>query len=211
MSYLDTLLETKNNVEASLDIQANQKLILIELIEKERALQVADEDTFRYLYKNIASREDIFDYQTQLGDSYELAQGHADCCIKIFHDFSVLEANLKLANWLSSAIKVVDCIVIHYLQEVLNEEPIKHKDHGKERSRYIQIDRKGVQAQKAGNIMSHLYDQRNKMEHQVKNDPTDPRKQVIVPPNYNRVLKNIRRKFPNALISFDDAYKEHYQ
>lgn len=211
MSYLDTLLETKSDVEASSDFQANQKIILIELIEKERALNIAEEDTFKYLYKNIALREDIFDYQAQLGESYELAQGHADCCLKIFHDFSTLEPNLKLSNWLSSAIKVVDCIVIHYLQEVLGEVPQKHQDHGKERSRYIQIDRKGVKAQKAGNIMSHLYAQRNTMEHQVKNDPTDPRKQIIIPPNYNRVLRNIKKKFPNALISFDDAYKEHYQ
>ena len=123
----------------------------------------------------------------------------------------MLEPNVKLSNWLSSAIKVVDCIVIHYLQEVLGEEPQKINDNGKERSRYIQIDRKGVKAQKAGNIMSHLYGQRNTMEHQIKNDPDNPKKQLIVPPNYNRVLKNIKRKFPNALISFDDAYKDHYK
>ncbi|EOX4447585.1 hypothetical protein ACK6W9_002544 [Vibrio alginolyticus] len=211
MSYLDTLLETKSDVEASSDFQVNQKIILIELIEKERALKKAEEDAFKYLYKNITSRDDIFDYQAQLGDSYGLAKEHADCCIKIFHDFSMLEPNVKLSNWLSSAIKVVDCIVIHYLQEVLGEEPQKINDNGKERSRYIQIDRKGVKAQKAGNIMSHLYGQRNTMEHQIKNDPDNPKKQLIVPPNYNRVLKNIKRKFPNALISFDDAYKDHYK
>lgn len=211
MSYLDTLLETKRNVEASSDFQANQKIILIELIEKERALKNAEEDAFKYLYKNITSTEDIFDFQEKLGEKYGLAKEHADCCIKIFYDFSMLEANVKLSNWLSSAIKVVDCIVIHYLQEVLGEEPKKHNDNGKERSRYIQIDRKGVKAQKAGNIMSHLYGQRNTMEHQVKNDPNDPKKQIIIPPNYNRVLRNVRKKFPNALISFDDAYKWHYK
>ncbi|MBY8268713.1 hypothetical protein KW521_04990 [Vibrio fluvialis] len=133
MSYLDTLIEMKDKVEASSDLQANHKIILIQLIENERAVKNAEEDPFSYFYKNISSREDIFDFQSKLGDSYGLAQGHADCCIKIFSDFSKLEPNIKLQNWLSSAIRMVDCIVIHYLQEVLNEEPIAQDGKGKER------------------------------------------------------------------------------
>ncbi|EHK0062301.1 hypothetical protein KB996_003221 [Vibrio parahaemolyticus] len=210
MSYLDTLIEMKDKVEASSDLQANHKIILIQLIENERAVKNAEEDPFDYFYKNISSREDIFDFQSKLGESYGLAQGHADCCIKIFSDFSKLEPNIKLQNWLSSAIRTVDCIVIHYLQEVLNEEPIAQDGKGKERSRYIQINRQGVKAHKAGSIMDHLYGERNKMEHQVKKDPVNPNKQIIVPPKYNKILKNINKKFPDALISFDNAYKDHY-
>lgn len=58
--------------------------------------------------------------------------------------------------------------------------------------------------------MDHLYGERNKMEHQVKKDPVNPNKQIIVPPKYNKILKNINKKFPDALISFDNAYKDHY-
>ncbi|WP_305462978.1 hypothetical protein [Photobacterium leiognathi] len=211
MSYIDTLIETKKDVENSSDLKPNQKLIILNLIEKERAIKEAEKDSFVYLFKNITSRDDVFDFQPYLGESYLLAKGHADCCVGIFSDFSSLEANAKLQNWLSSAIKVVDYVVIHYLQEVLGEDPVKHNDHGKERSRYIQINRNGIGAQKAGRIMDNLYGERNKMEHQTKNDPDDPTKQRIMPPNYRRVLRNINRNFPAALTTFNDVYKEHYQ
>lgn len=39
MSYLDTLIEMKDKVEASSDLQANHKIILIQLIENERAVK----------------------------------------------------------------------------------------------------------------------------------------------------------------------------
>ncbi|TDM55097.1 hypothetical protein [Aliivibrio fischeri] len=210
MSYIDTLIETKKNVEESSDLKPNEKLIILNLIENERIVKEAEKDSFIYLFKNITSRDNLFEFQPYLGDSYPFAKEHASSCINIFNDFSKLEANAKLHNWLSSAIKVVDFIAIHYIQEVLEEEPVKHQDHGKERSRYIQINQNGISAQKAGRIMENLYGDRNKMEHQTKNDPNNPTKQIMVTPKYSRVLRNIKKNFPTALITFDDAYKEHY-
>ncbi len=210
MSYIDTLIETKKSVEESSDLKPNEKIIILNLIENERVIKEAEKDPFIYLFKNITSRDEPFEFQPYLGDSYPFAKEHANSCINIFHDFSELEANAKLHNWLSSAIKVVDFIAIHYIQEVLEEEPVKHKDHGKERSRYIQINQNGISAQKAGRIMDNLYGDRNKMEHQTKNDPNNPTKQIMVTPKYSRVLKNIKKNFPTALITFDDVYKKHY-
>ncbi len=210
MSYLDTLLDTRNSIEASSDIESNHKLIVINLIEKERSITAAKEDPFYYFFTDVTSRQKVFNFKSELNELYDAAQEHADCCIGIYISFSQLEANTTLHNWLSSAIRMVDCIALHYLQEVLNEESVKQGDAGPERSRYIQINRRGVKAERAGRIMENLYAERNKMEHKVKNDPNNPRKKIIQLPKYKRVMKNIKKRFPEALASFDDAYKEHY-
>jgi hypothetical protein len=210
MSYLDTLIETKNNIEASTDISANHKLIVINLIEEKRKLTTAKEDPFYYFFTDVTSRQNIFDFKTKLDEVYGIAQEHANCCINIFISFSQLTPNIAIQNWLSSAIRMVDCIAIHYLQEVLNEEPVQQGVAGLERSRYLQINRQGVKAHKAGSVMDNLYKQRNDMEHQVKNDPNNPGKKILHPPKYKNIMRNIRKRFPEALDSFDAAYKEHY-
>ncbi len=210
MSYLDTLLDTRNSIEDSSDIKPNHKLIVINLIENARKLAVAREDPFYYFFTDVTAREDIFNFESELSELYITAQEHAACCIDIFICFSNLTANITLHNWLSSAIRIVDCIVMHYLQEVLKEEPVKQGDAGKERSRYIQINKAGIKAARAGRVMDNLYDERNKMEHQVRSDPNDPRKKILHPPKYKNIMKNIKKRFPEALASFDDAYKEHY-
>jgi len=211
MSYLDTLIESKKSVEDSSDVPNNHKLVLIELIEKAHSLEVTSDDPFFYFYSDVTNREDIFEFKSVLKGLYTDAQQHASSCIKLFIKISQLEENEELHIWLSSAIRVVDCIAMHYLQEVLEEEAIKQGDAGKERSRYIQINRKEIKAEKAGRIMDDLYEERNKMEHRTKNDPENPSKQILITPNFRRARKKILKRFPEALNCFDSVYKTHYE
>ena len=78
----------------------------------------------------------------------------------------------------------------------------------------MQINTKGIKAHKAGRIMAELYNERSKMEHQIRNDPNNPDKKIIHSPNYKKIKIKIKIKiqklFPVALDSFDNAYKEHY-
>ena len=210
MSYLNTLIESKASIEASSDVPINEKILLIELIEEKRIQIEAKADTFHYLYSDIVSSSDIFDYKAQLDGFYPAAQEHAGCCVDIFVSFSKLTPTVELQNWLSSAIRMVNCIVTHYLQEVLNVKAEKQDHYGLESSRYKQVERLNVKASKAGRIMFNLYDERNTMEHQVKTDPNDSDKKIFVPPNYSRTLRQIKKRLPEALINFDEAYKEHY-
>lgn len=211
MSYLDLLIQMTENVLRK-NITTHDQMILIGLIEKESALFKAQQDTFLYFYTDVLSdgAADIFDFSSVLNQNYTLAQSHAQACISIFLNFTSLESTAKLHSWLQSAIRVVDCIVLHYIQEVLNEEPVRHENTGLERSRYIQINRRGVKAQKAGRIMDNLYDERNKMEHSTKTHPNNPNIQILMPPKYDRVKKQIKKRFPEALESFNEAFKEHY-
>ena len=151
----------------------------------------------------------MFNYSDVL-DEYEQAKGHANICITIFLDFLSIEDDQRLHTWLQSAIRFVDCIAIHYIQEVLQEESVSQDDVGAERSRYIQINRRGVKAQSAGRIMDNLYKLRSKMEHVTKPDKNKPAKKVLVPPKYNRIKKKILQTFPEALDVFNVAYKENY-
>lgn len=208
MGYLDTLKEIEDNVSASA-MPVNHKIILVELIDKERSFTVANEDAFVYFYQNVLQSEDVFNYSDVL-DEYEQAKAHARICITIFFDFLSLEGDQRLHAWLQSAIRFVDCIVIHYIQEVLQEDSINQNGVGAERSRYIQINRNDVKAKKAGRIMDNLYKLRSKMEHITKPDKDNPAKKVLVPPNYNKIKKKILETFPEALDSFNVAYKEHY-
>jgi len=210
MSYLDTIIESKSTIEASSDVPINQKLLLIELIEEKRIKVEAKADSFHYVYSDIVSNSDIFDFKEQLDGIYPTAQAHAGCCVDIFVSFSKLTPTIELQNWLSSAIRMVNCIVTHYLQDVLNVEAVKQDNYGMERSRYKQVERLKVKASKAGRIMFNLYDERNTMEHQIKTDPNAPNKKIFVSPNYKRTLKQINKRLPEALINFDEAYKEHY-
>jgi hypothetical protein len=210
MSYLDTIIESKTTIEASSDVPVNQKLLLIELIEEKRIRIEAKADSFHYVYSDIVSSSDIFDFKTQLDELYMTAQAHAGCCVDIFVSFSKVTPTVELQNWLSSVIRMVNCIVTHYLQEVLNVEAIKQDNYAIERSRYKQVERLKVKASKAGRIMFNLYEERNTMEHQVKNDPNNPNKKIFVPPNYKRSLRQINKRLPEALLNFDEAYKEYY-
>jgi hypothetical protein len=210
MSYLDVLLETKNDIEVDKPLEDNQKFILIEMIEKERIQILIDNEPFQYFYGDVTSLEDIFNFQGILGDQYAIAVEHAQFCLSTFASLSLLKPNIFLYHWLSSAIKVVNCIVMHYLQEVLGESPELQGDAGKERSMFIQINKQGVTAQKAGRIIDNLFDCRNEMEHPLKNDPNKPGNKIFKTPNYKRIQKQIQKRFPDALICFDLAYKDHY-
>jgi len=210
MSYLDSLLEIENKIVQGNELEINERVIVISLIEEEKIKIKCSEDTFVYFYTDISGVQDLFDYSNVLGDDYKAAQDHAGVCISIYSNFLALDEGVKLASWLQSAIKFVDCIVLHYLQDILKEVPTPQGDAGKERSRYIQITKNANKAEKAGRIMNNLYGERNKMEHTTKPDPDKPGRHILHPPNYRRVKRNIRNRLPEALENFNDAFKEFY-
>lgn len=209
MSYIDSLIELKDEVSSS-DFKPNQKILLINLIEREKLIQTANEEPFVFFYTNVLKRDSVFDFSSIGMNYYGLAKEHASTCINTFNDFSALEEDHRLHTWLQSAIRLVDCIVIHYIQEMLGEPLQNFKDIGAERSRFRQITRRGLKAESAGRIMENLYVLRNKMEHITKRDPDDPEKRILVPPKLNMVKRKIQKQFPVALERFDDAFTEHY-
>lgn len=211
MSYLDTLIEAKNSIEKSNDVAVNYKLVVIKLIEERLALTEAFDNPFHYWYADIISNDDIFSFENVLNDSFKGAEDNAKNCIRTCLRFNELPVTNELDNWLSSAIKVVNAISLHYLQDILKEAPEKQGDAGKERSVYIQINKKGNSAQKAGQVMDNIFDKRNDMEHRMVNDKDNPGRKRLSTPKFNKVKRYLIKNFPAALVSFNNAYKGHYQ
>jgi len=207
MDYLDTLKKIKDSISSGKELIVSHKLIIIDLISKEEQSFSAGEDSFVYFYEDVIQKKITFNFEAALTRPvYELAQDDAQNCINVSQSVTKLEDNSSLYTWLQNAIKFTDNLALHYLQNIINEVPVKQNDAGTERSRYIQINQKKNGAEKAGRILSSLYDCRNKMEHRKVSDANDENKQKIIPPNYKRIRRQIQKRYPEALICFHDSF-----
>ncbi len=208
MSLIDTLLEIEENINLTSDFRPNQKIILFNLIAKEKKEQLSSRNPFDYFFKDVTKLVQIFDFSNALSlEEWNLANDSAKACLNIFIEFESIEANSKLLNWLNMALKITDIIGLNYLQKVLKQSPTFQGDLGKERSVYAQITKKGNKGEKAGRIMNNLYEKRNKMEHRTINDSQNPGYKKIVTPDYTGAKKLIKNSFPDALKCFNLAFE----
>jgi hypothetical protein len=211
MSYLETLIELEKSVTTS-EFSINHKMIMIGLIGKEQKIENIKINPIKYFYEDVTSKSYSFDFASVLSlEASQLANDEIISCTNVFPVFSGIESSSSLLNWLQSAIKFTDQLSLHYLQEILKEAPTKQGDYGKERSRYVQINKKIYDAEKAGRIMDNLYDERNKLEHRTVNDSTNPGFQKIIPPKYHQARKKILKKYPEVLICFNDCFVRYYK
>ncbi len=208
MDYLKTLRDIKDSIGKGRELTASNKLIVIGLIEKEEETIGMNEDSFVYFYEDVIDNNIEFEFEEALTTAvYQLAQADATNCLITFSSFKKIEDNSALYSWLQNAIRFTDHLALHYIQEIIKEEPEKQGDAGRERSRYIQINQKKNDAEKAGRIMDNLYECRNKLEHRkVENSDS----QRIIPPNYKKVRKQIAKRYPEALICFRDSFVNYY-
>ena len=175
MNYLETLSDIRKSIVSGKELDVGHKMIVIDLISKEEQSHTIGQDVFVYFYEDAIKTKLSFDFRVALTEpEYQLAQEDAQICVNAFPSISKLEENSSLYIWLQSAIRFTDHLALHYLQVIVKENPIKQGDAGKERSRYIQINQKKNDAEKAGRILDNLYDCRNKMEHRTISDPANP-------------------------------------
>jgi len=206
MDYLKTLSEIKDSIGKGEELTASKKLIAIELIEREEENVKINEDSFVYFYEDVIDNNIDFEFEEVLTTAvYQVAQEDANNCLNNFSSFKKIEENSTLYSWLQNAIRFTDHLALHYLQEIIKEVPVKQGDAGRERSRYIQINQRKNDAEKAGRIMDNLYECRNKLEHRKVEDS-----QRIIPPNYKRAKKQVRKRYPEALVCFRDSFVNFY-
>jgi|GEM_PF-1916880 len=212
MAYIDELQDLINAVNGAEDaFNFGQRGIMLDLINKEIEQEEVNDDVFVEFYEDVIKSGLDFDFSAVLDPvEYTAASTCATACFVIFHRFSELEANSSLLGWLSEAIKFTDHLVLHYIQTIRNEAPVRHPDYGIERSRYVQVNNGKYDAQVAGNCMNNLYERRNELEHRTQDDPKNPDRQIIIVPNYNKARKQIWKLYPRVLNSFLTSYKSHY-
>lgn len=181
--------------------------ILKEYIEKEKKKSGAKQNPFVFFYEDVTSSLLDFNFTSILGNTqYKNASDDALACLEICDDFSKLPL-YSINGWLQNALKFTDYLVLHYIQEVLKETPIKLG--GEEKSRYIQIKKKQGAISEAGNKLVYLYELRSKhLEHRTKIFP-DGRQEIIAPPR-KQIRKEVSKSFPLVMKIFLNTYKTIY-
>jgi len=208
MSSLQSIINLRHSVQANPRLSQGEKLMLDSIVGKAELVQRRDDNPIKYFFEDVTGEDLSFEFSTIL-DPPTLNLAKEDCvtCTDAYLIFSDLDDNPKLNSWLQSAIKFTDHMSSHYLEVVMGESPVKQGDAGKERSRYIQLNRAGCNVQRAGRILDNLYDCRNKMEHRsTKISPSGDGKVSISRPKYKPIAKQIKKRYPEALLNFIDAY-----
>jgi hypothetical protein len=212
MGYIEELEELSRMNMQNEEYNYAQRMIMVSIIQKEILEAQASDDYFIRFFEDAINGNIDFDFKSALSeDAYNSASEDAEACINIFPRLSEMKANRSVLSWIVTALKFTDQLVLHYIQEILNMNPVKHPDHGFERSMYIQINSGEYSAQVAGNLLNNLYEQRNKLEHRYLKDPKNENKRILLNPDFKKAKKLIQSNFPRALKSFRKAYKEHYE
>jgi hypothetical protein len=147
-----------------------------------------------------------YNFQITLGIPYfKNASDDAKSCIHICNDFYKL-SSWSIIGWLPNALKFVDNIVLHYLQESLKEVPKTYYNAGVEKGRYIHLSEKAGVVSAAGYELKELYDLRNELEHRTIIYPDG--RQELVTPKRNKVRQIVLKLYPEVLKRILITYKE---
>jgi hypothetical protein len=212
MGYIEELEELSQMNMQNEEYNYAQRMIMLNIIHKEILEAQASDDYFIRFFEDVVNGDIDFDFKSALSeDAYNSASEEAEACIHIFPRISEMKANRSVLSWILTALKYTDQLVLHYIQEILKINLVKHPDHGTERSMYIQINSGEYSAQVAGNLLNNLYEQRNKLVHRLGKDPKDEEKKILIKPDLKKAKQLIHSNFPRALKSFRKAYKENYE
>jgi hypothetical protein len=202
-------IENIENVIASTETAVSssyQLEMLSEYLEKEKRKSGAKENPFVYFYEDVISCSLEFNFQIKLGMPYfKNASDDALSCLHICDDFYKL-SSWSVNGWLQNALKFIDNIVLHYLQESLKEVPKTYSNAGVEKGRYIHLSEKAGVVSAAGYELKELYDLRNDLEHRTIIYPDG--RQELVTPKRNKVRQIVVKLYPEVLKRILITYRE---
>ncbi|QHI39258.1 hypothetical protein IMCC3317_46630 [Kordia antarctica] len=212
MGYIEELEELEKMNMRNEEYNYAQRMIMVEMLQEKIIEARSSDDYFIRFFEDIINGNIDFDFKSALSEvAYNSASEDAEACINIFSRLSEMQSNRSVLSWVVTALKYTDQLVLHYIQDILKINPVKHPDHGIERSLYVQINSGDYSAQVAGNLLNEVYGQRNKLEHRYVRDPKNEEKQILINPDFKTAKRKIQSHFPKALLSFRKAYKEHYE
>ncbi len=172
--------------------------IIADYIEKEKRKIGAKENPFVYFYEDVISNSFSFDFKTALGEpTYKNASSDALSCLNICDDFYKL-SSWSINGWLQNALKFIDNIVLHYIQDCCKEIPQKYSGLGVEKSRYKHLSEKSEDdISIVGAVLENLYNLRNDLEHRTIIHPDG--KQELIAPKRNKVRQIVVKLYPDVL------------
>ena len=212
MGYIEELIELSRMNMQNEEYNYAQRMIMVNMIQEKILEAQTSDDFFIRFFEDIINDNIGFDFKSVLSeDAYTSAGEDAEACINIFPRISEMKANRSVLSWIVTALKYTDQLVLHYIQDILELDPVKHPDHGTERSMYLQINEGEYSAQVAGNLLNNLYEQRNRLEHRYVKDPKNEDRKILLKPDFRKAKEKIQSSFPKALLSFRKAYIENYE
>ena len=208
MNFSD--IERLENLVSSKETTGNgfssfQKQMFSEYLEKEKRKTIAKENPFDYFYEDVIAVALAFDFQTSLGEPYyKNASDDASTCLEICNEFRKL-TSFSVVGWLPNALKFVDNLILHYIQECCKETPKPHQTYGVERARYAHLAEKGGYISTVGFYLHELYEMRNGLEHRTITHSNG--KQELLPPRRNKVRYRVEKLYPDILRRILKTYK----
>lgn len=201
-------IENIENLAASKETTTSgfHQEIIADYLDKVKRKSEAKENPFVYFYEDVIANSLAYNFQTVLGTPYyKNASDDALSCINICDDFYRL-SSWSVNGWLQNALKFIDNIVLHYIQNKLKEIPKKYDGFGIEKSRYVQLSEKTGDISTAGHELKDLYDLRNDLEHRTIIHADG--RQELVPPKRNKVRQIVVKLYPDVLNRILKTYKE---
>lgn len=199
-------LEQKSSVDSGFANSANQDMVDDYVEVKLEWWERISKEPFEYYYEDVISDKIGFSYKQFLDDEdYKGIKEDARECLEFCGQFKNLSSRIVL-QWLSSSLKLIDYIVVHYLQEVKKITPKKYPKMGIERSRYYHLTEL-QEVKEAGNLLYAFYEDRNANEHRTKTDISTG-KQTLIRPNRNKLRDRIVKDYPTILKNFKKIYLE---
>src|SRR5690554_2568878 len=145
-------LEQKSSVDSGFANSANQEMVDNYVEVKLDWWERISKEPFEYYYEDVIGDEIGFSYKQFLDDeAYKGIKEDARECLEFCGQFKNLSSRIVLP-WLSSSLKIIDYIVLHYLQEVKKTTPPKYEKVGVERSRYYHLT-EFQEVKDAGNLL----------------------------------------------------------
>jgi len=198
--------DTQGGISSESKITLEQIDGYLEFIQRK---ENAKSRPFEFFYEDVIEASLDFDFNEAIGvPYYNNAEKDALCCLNICDEFNKISP-YKIYGWLQNALKFIDNIVLHYIQEYLKQVPKKYDSFGQEKSRYKQLSESKAQKEisEAGYILINLYDMRNKLEHRTKVNADGT--QELIRPKYGKFRQKVRKLYPLVLTKILKGYKEN--
>lgn len=214
-NYLENIRRIKSLAdESKLGNHMTEKTfkIIAQVFQEKLANEEGIQHSFIVFYEDVISDDLVVDFSNILSeDDYNDASEFSSSCLQITSSIQRLPKDMTVGTWILYALKFIDYIVIHYIQEVKKEIPDNNLipndqvNYGEERLRYKMLARYGDEFKNVSNWLDRLYSFRTRIHHNTLVNKKSGRHSLRLE-NHNRISQDTLKIYPKILNAFKVAY-----
>lgn len=203
----DLLNQEENLLNSSNGMSEAMQVAFSTYLADEQMRIDANQEPFNWLYRDIINVENLyFDFNAALGGAiYVEANREASVCLGITLLVSNMDSKM-IFLWISSVLKTIDYVVVHYLQDYMGLEMAGVGQPGEDRARYRQLQGLPNPMGTAGTLLDNVYTMRNASEHRTLTNPSTGRVSLKRPP-IGKIMQESKYCFHNAFKNILEGYK----